>query len=252
MHFYQFMSMSDVRINGKLTEWFNVGCGLKQGCSLSSILFNFYINDLVIKINSLDIGIEIDGEKVGILAYADDVVLLAENERELQLLMDELNIWCDNNRLEVNISKSKIIHFRNQSKPISTVEFRCGHKTIETVSQYIYLGLLLTEQLDYAKMAKQVANSASRALGILITKFKTAGGLPFSTFTKLYNSTVLSVINYGASIWGCRRFSCVKAVQNHALRFFLGVGSYAPNAAVNGDSGWDSIYLTQWRCVMNA
>ena len=144
-----------------------------------------------------------------------------------------------------------LIHFRNQSKPISTVEFRCRHKTIETVSQCIYFGLLLTEQLDYAKMAKQVANSASRALGLLITKFKTAGGLPFSTFTKLYNSTVLSVINYGASIWGCRRFSCVKAVQNRALRFFLVVGRYAPNAAVNGDSGWDSIYLTLWRCVMN-
>ena len=32
-----------VRINGKLTDWFNVGCGLKQGCSLSSILFNLYI-----------------------------------------------------------------------------------------------------------------------------------------------------------------------------------------------------------------
>ena len=75
-------------------------------------------------------------------------------------------------------------------------------------------------------MAKQVANLASRALGLLITKFKTAGGLLFSTFTKLYNSTVLSVINYGASIWGCRQFSFVKAEQNRALRFFLGVGRY--------------------------
>ena len=37
------------------------------------------------------------------------------------------------------------------------------------------------------------------------------------------------------------------AVQNRALRvrFFLGVGRYASNAAVNGDSGWDSIYLAQ-------
>ena len=63
-------------------------------------------------------------------------------------------------------------------------------------------------------------------------------GLPFSTFTKLYNSTVLSKINYGASIWGCRRFACIKAVQNRALIFFLGVGRYTPNAAVNGDTGW--------------
>ena len=93
-------------LNGKLTEWFDVSCGLKQGCSLSSILFNLYFNDLIIKINSLDIGIEINGEKVCILAYADDVVLLAENENELQVLMNELNIWCEQNKLEVNVSKS--------------------------------------------------------------------------------------------------------------------------------------------------
>ena len=35
-----------LRINGKLTDWFSVGCSLKQGCSLSSILFNLYIDDL--------------------------------------------------------------------------------------------------------------------------------------------------------------------------------------------------------------
>ena len=84
-----------VRINGKLTEWFAVRCGLKQGCSLSSILFNLYINDLILKVDSLDIDIELNGEKVGtsILAYTGDVVLLTENENELQLLMNELNIW---------------------------------------------------------------------------------------------------------------------------------------------------------------
>ena len=161
-----------VRINGKLTEWFDVRCGLKQGCSLSSILFNLYINDLILKINSLDIGIEVNGEKVGILAYADDVVLLTENENELQVLMNKQNIWHEHNKLKVNISKCKVIHFRAQSKPRTIVEFRCGQNMLETVNKYVYLGLLLTEHLDYTKMSKQVANSASRALGLLITKFK--------------------------------------------------------------------------------
>ena len=73
-----------VRINGKLTEWFDVNCDLKQGCSLSSMLFNLYIIDLIVNIDSLDIGIDIGGEKVGILAYADGVVLLAESENDLQ------------------------------------------------------------------------------------------------------------------------------------------------------------------------
>ena len=72
-----------VRINDRLTDWFSVSCGLKQGCSLSSILFNLYINDLVELINALNIGIDINGEKIGILLYADDAVLLAESEDDL-------------------------------------------------------------------------------------------------------------------------------------------------------------------------
>ena len=40
-----------VRINGLKTEFIEVGCGLKQGCILSTLLFNLYVNDLVIRIN---------------------------------------------------------------------------------------------------------------------------------------------------------------------------------------------------------
>lgn len=240
-----------VRINGRFTEWFDVNCGLKQGCSLSSMLFNLYINDLITRINRLNKGIDIDGEKVGILVYPDDVVLLSENEEELQDMLNELNHWCLLNKLEINPDKSKIIHFRSASKPCTSTEFRCGNKVLEILKQYTYLGLLLTEHLDYTIMAKQVANAASRALGLLIAKFKAAGGLPFSTFTKLYNNTVLSRISYGAAVWGCRNFSSIPAVQNRTLRFFLGVGRYTPNAAVNGDTGWDSVYQRQWSNILN-
>ena len=86
-----------VRLNGIYTEWFEVKCGLKQGCALSSILFNLYINDLLQRLNELNVGIDIEGQKLSVLAYADDVVLLAETESDLQVLLDELNLWCINN-----------------------------------------------------------------------------------------------------------------------------------------------------------
>ena len=117
-------------------------------------------------------------KKIGILAYADDVVLLSENDNELQQLMNELNFWCEHNKLEVNVGKSKVIHFRTQSKPRIIEEFRCAQNTLETVNQYVYLGLLLTEHLDYLKMSKHITNSASRTLGLLIqvTRFNVQGG----------------------------------------------------------------------------
>ena len=62
-----------------MTDWFNVDSGLKQSCTLSTIMFNIYVNSLIDDINALNIGIDIDNEKLAMLWYADDVVLLAEN-----------------------------------------------------------------------------------------------------------------------------------------------------------------------------
>ena len=80
-----------------MTDWFNVDSGLKQGCILSSIMFKIYVNSLIDDINALNIGIDIDNEKLAILLYADDVVFLAENEKDLQKMLDVLNFWCKNN-----------------------------------------------------------------------------------------------------------------------------------------------------------
>ena len=240
-----------IRLNGFKTDWFNVDCGLKQGCSLSPILFNLYVNDLVTQITELGLGIDIDGEKVAVLLYADDLVILSETEDDLQAILDTLNIWCNTNCLFVNPEKSKIIHFRPRSRSQTDKVFRIGDKVIEAGTQYIYLGLMLTEHLDYDMMAKNVALSANRALGLVISKFKAFGGLPFNAFTKLYDSIVIGTISYGAAIWGDRSFSCISAVQHRAARFFMGVGKYTPNAAVMGDTGWESIYVRQWDSVVN-
>ena len=73
-----------VKVTGVLSDSFNVSSGLKQGCLLSPMLFNLYLNDLAVKLKSLGCGIDIDGEAVPIILYADDVVLLAKNKQDLQ------------------------------------------------------------------------------------------------------------------------------------------------------------------------
>ena len=65
---------SCVRINGFYTEWFDVSSGQKQCCSISQLLFNISFNDLAMEIKACGKGVKIDGDTVGILLYADDVV----------------------------------------------------------------------------------------------------------------------------------------------------------------------------------
>jgi hypothetical protein len=72
-----------VRINGFTTDWFGVESGLKQGCVLSPLLFNLYLDDLARKIQALGKCVDIgDGNPVNML-YADDIVLLADTPNDL-------------------------------------------------------------------------------------------------------------------------------------------------------------------------
>jgi hypothetical protein len=49
------------------------------------------------------VSIDIEGEKIGILLYADDIVLIAENENDLQLLFHILNTRCKYKALNVDL-----------------------------------------------------------------------------------------------------------------------------------------------------
>ena len=67
--------ISCVRINGMFTDWFTQCTGLPTvHCHQSSL----FINELAFKIQAIGKGIDVANEKVSILLYADDVVLLAE------------------------------------------------------------------------------------------------------------------------------------------------------------------------------
>ena len=62
-------------------------------------------------------------------------------------------------------------------------------------------------------MASNVAKSVSRALGLVIYKSKLNGGFPCECFSKLYDSLVWPVIDYGSCIWGTNRRNCIEAAQ---------------------------------------
>ena len=241
---------SSVKINGVLSEWFDVNVGLKQGCLISPQLFNLYINDLITDIQNLGLGVPIDEEKISILLYADDIALVATNEIDLQQMLSVLHNWCMKWKMKVNPSKTQVMHFRRgPSVTRSQFKFVCGNDQIQTVDKYRYLGLIFTEFLSYDAMAKSVAQSATRALGLVIAKVKSHGGVPFKVFTQLYDALVQPIIDYGASVWGNKEHSCIKAVQHRASRFYLGLGKYAPVAGVVGEMGWKQPAQKVWKAV---
>ena len=61
------------------TDWFQIGKGVRQGCILSSCLFNFYAEDIMRNagLEETQAGIKIAGRNINNLRYADDTTLIA-------------------------------------------------------------------------------------------------------------------------------------------------------------------------------
>ena len=117
------------------------------------------------------------------------------------------------------------MHFRCVSSKRSDFKFSCGDISLDVVSQYRYLGVILTEHLDYAVTVKSVSQVASRAFGSLVCKFKHFGGFPYVTYSKLYDSLVWPIVDYSCSIWGTSDYSVINKLHNQLAGFSLELGN---------------------------
>ena len=78
-----------VRTGHGTADWFPIGKGVRQGCILSPSLFNLYV-EYIMRNSGLEesqAGIKIAGRNINNLRYADNTILMAENEELRNLLM---------------------------------------------------------------------------------------------------------------------------------------------------------------------
>ena len=237
---------SCVQLNGTLTDWFSVSSGVRQGDSLSPILFAIYINDLYDEIAECDAGISIGGEKLHMLLYADDIVMVSPNAEKAQKQLNVLTSWCAKCRMQINAKKSQILHIRNYQKPRSTTELHCCGQKLDYTDQYKYLGYILQENMSEKNMVEALTTSASRSFGRIVNSFKKLKNMGIKTYETLYESYVLSIANYAAGVWGFGEFQQPQVLQNRIQRFFLGVHAFAPVAATNMEFDWLSMKFLRW------
>ena len=78
-----------VTIRHGITDWFQIGKGVRQGCILSPCLFNLYAEYIMryAGLEEAQAGIKIAGRNINNLTYADDTTLMAESEEELKSLL---------------------------------------------------------------------------------------------------------------------------------------------------------------------
>ena len=237
---------SCVQVNDKLTDWFDVKTGVRQGDSLSPTLFSIFLNDLAEEIKSLDAGIMVGGLILSILLYADDIVLIAPTPEKLQAMLDVVTSWCRKWGMDINAKKTQILHVRNHQRPRSNFEFRCGENALSYTESYKYLGFFIHEHLSNSHHAETLTGAASRSFGRIQNMFKSLGNMGIRTYETLYGAYVKPIMNYASGVWGYGNFSKPQVLMNRISRFYLGVHRFAPLAATKIEMDWLECRETRW------
>jgi hypothetical protein len=110
-------SLSAIKIQIKISSFFNLEREVKQGDSLIPILFNCFTNDLHDIFDNTCIPLGLEKSKVASLSFADDLVILSNTSEGLQNSLNKLEKYCYDWQLTVNTKKTKVMIFQNTQSP---------------------------------------------------------------------------------------------------------------------------------------
>jgi len=137
--------------------------GIRQGDSLSPMLFNL-IMDKIIENLPKELGYRMGNDLIHIICYADDAVLIADSEENLQTLLSRFDQIAERLNMEISISKTKSLTIsRNYTK--CKVELRGTPK--EQVLKFNYLGAEISAKRELKQEVRIQAMKVARTSGCL-------------------------------------------------------------------------------------
>src|SRR5574337_1225234 len=192
-----------VRTAHGTTDWFQIGKGVLQGCILSPCLFNFYAEYIMrnARREETQTGIKIAGRNINNLRYADDTSLMEESEEELKSLLIKVKVESEKFGLKLNIQKMKIM----ASGPI--ISWEIDGETVETVSDFIFLGSKITADGDCSHEIKRCLLLGRKVMTNLDSIFKSRD-IILPTKVSLVKAMVFPVVMYGCESWTVKKAEC--------------------------------------------
>ena len=241
---------SCVKKGGKLSDFFKCNAGVRQGENLSPLLFAIYLNDfekflkkhyfglthisLAVKRELSDDDIELY-VKLFVLLYADDTIVLAESELELQAALNAVSVYCNDWHLTVNLTKTKIIIF-SSGRITNHRNFIFNNKPVEVVDDYVYLGTTFNYNGNFSKAMEKQIDLAQKAMFSLLTKSRRLL-LPIDLQIELFEKTVVPILLYGCEVWGHLNIQCIEIFYRKFLKIVLKLGFSTPSCQVYGETG---------------
>ena len=231
--FYQSFQCSVSLDQNKLTDWFEIKTGVRQGCILSPILFLITI-DWVMRQTTKDrrkgINWGLFQQLLEDLDFADDLALLSSNHGHMQEKTDRLVFIAKKVGLFINTGKTEIITINSTTQR----QLEIDGEEIKKVEKFTYLGSVLSSDNGTKCDIESRLSKARFAFSQLSTIWR-SNKYSLKTKLRLYNSNVKSVMLYGSECWRVvqSEMNKVSAFHNTCLRRICKI--FWPNRISNED-----------------
>ena len=181
-----------------MTEPVKIKRGVRQDCVVSPVMFNLYTEHIFREPNHIP-GVKINGYNINNLRYADDTVLIAEDEARLQDLVTAVKYESEKCGLLMNIKKTKVMLLTKDTKE-KKVSIHIDHKEVEQVQSFTYLGQLIT---DDGKSEGEIRSRIGLAKNAFSKRYKLLANknISLKTRLRLTKCYVWSLLTYACDTW---------------------------------------------------
>ncbi|CAG7827288.1 unnamed protein product, partial [Allacma fusca] len=134
------------------------------------------------------------------LLLADDNVTIAESKMGLQKKIDALSDYCVENFLSINLSKTKVIVFRNGGKLLNSWKWQLKGEQIEVVPEYTYLGVKFSASGSFRSAGKEMKRKAIATIGPALKMLSLSRTDSWESRIKILDSVVIPTMTYASEV----------------------------------------------------
>ena len=218
--------------NGTTTNPVYLGRGLRQGCSLSPLLFALYIVDMSRDLHSSGLGILLYKVCVSVLLFADDIVLISDSASGLRQLRDIVQRHVAELKMKLSIQKSKVMSSSHDVWELLEKEDVIG--CLEKVLQFKYLGIetCLNPSKSASAMMKRAISLANKYRGTCIRLARDGPDI-VDLALSIWSNIAMPSLLFGSEFirFSEQAIEDISRQQSAVGKFTLGLPTCAPNVS---------------------